>query len=52
MVAEFSLIAFDGGEEIIGLFVLDEKAGGLSLGVQSIGRDDLALDVDIPEQAA
>ena len=51
-VAEFSLIAFDGGEEIIGLFVFNEESSGLSLGMQSIGGDDLVLDVDVFEQAA
>ena len=51
-VAEFSLIAFDGGEEIIGFFVFYEEAGGRPPGMQGIGSDDLARDVDIREQVA
>nr|WP_264318130.1 hypothetical protein [Acidithiobacillus thiooxidans] len=46
------MIAFDGGKEIIGFFVFDEEAGGLPLGLQGIGSDDLARDVDIREQVA
>ena len=46
------MIAFDGGEEIIGFLVFDEEAGGLPLGMQGIGGDDLARDVDVLEQVA
>ena len=46
------MIAFDGGEEIIGFFVFDEEASSLPLGMQGIGSDDLARDVNIREQVA
>ena len=36
----------NGGEEILGFFVFDEEGGGLPLGMQGIGSDDLARDGD------
>ena len=51
-VAEFSLVAFDGGEEVIGFLVFDEESSRFPLGMQGIGGHDLALDVDVFEQAA
>lgn len=39
------MIVFD-GEQIVGVFFLDQVGGGVVLGVQGIKTDDLALDLE------
>jgi hypothetical protein len=46
---EGGLILLD-GEQVVGLFVLDEEAGGFALGMQGIGGDNPAVELKRLEQ--